>query len=157
MCSQSDDPSMHDDLDAESRKPGPTMTITKAQYGALVDAARPSDEVAYDVNRVGFVELDSIRPSDETGAWERLQDVQRYSLESDPSNDDCYMELDPEGRYVLFDEVVALDAARPSDEVTGLREAALDVHRAYVDREDMAWAMNQLRAALANTKEPDGG
>lgn len=45
MCSQSDDPSMHDDLDAESRKPGSTMTITKAQYGALVAAARPSDEV----------------------------------------------------------------------------------------------------------------
>lgn len=26
------------DLDAESRKPGPTMTITKAQYAALAEA-----------------------------------------------------------------------------------------------------------------------
>lgn len=40
--------SLWDDLEAESRKPGPTMTITKAQYGALLDAARaqPSPDLA---------------------------------------------------------------------------------------------------------------
>ena len=34
------------DLDAESRKPGPTMTITKAQYAALAEAT------ALDVERL---------------------------------------------------------------------------------------------------------
>lgn len=35
------------DLDAASREPGPTMTITKAQYAALHDAARqPAPEAA---------------------------------------------------------------------------------------------------------------
>lgn len=36
--------SLWDDLDAESRKPGPTMTITKAQYGALLAADSQGDE-----------------------------------------------------------------------------------------------------------------
>lgn len=36
------------DLEEESRKPGPTMTITKAQYGVLLERRTDSLEAAWD-------------------------------------------------------------------------------------------------------------